>query len=212
MSTVEITTGVRLGAESAGLLMRADEFDALTDYDDSFNYELINGVLVVTPMASSSERSPNELLGNWLYEYGKLDPAGKCIVKTLFEEYIRMHGNRRRAGRVIWVARADYRPNPKTDIPTIVVEFVSAGKAAWQRDYVERRDEYLEAGVVEYWVVDRFRRVLAVYSQQTGQRSEQIVPENEVYRPALLPGFELPLAELLAAADWWSESDQPRTD
>jgi hypothetical protein len=41
-----------LGAESAGLLMRPDEFDAVEDYDDSFNYELIQRVLVVTPMAS----------------------------------------------------------------------------------------------------------------------------------------------------------------
>ena len=29
--------------------MSPDEFDAVTEYDDSVNYELIQGVLVVTP-------------------------------------------------------------------------------------------------------------------------------------------------------------------
>jgi Uma2 family endonuclease len=192
--------------------MTPAEFDAASDYDDSVNYELINWVLVVTPMSSSSERSPNELLGNWLFEYEKNHPAGSCLVKTLFEEYLRTNSNRRRADRVIWVATGSLRPNPKVDVPTIVVEFVSVGKAAWRRDNVEKRDEYLDAGVIEYWVIDRFRRVLTVYSRQSGQATEQVVPESGIYRSPLLPGFELRLAELLAAADWWSETGQPGLD
>jgi Uma2 family endonuclease len=209
MSTAEAPAEKRLSARSAGLSMTPAEFDAAIAYDDSVNYELINGVLVVSPVAPSSERSPNELLGNWLFEYEKNHPAGKCLVKTSFEEHLRTRSNRRRAGRVIWVEHGDKRPNPKTDTPTIVVEFVSAGKAAWHRDNVEKRDEYLDAGVAEYWVIDRFRRILTVYSQQADQPVEQIVPEISVYRSPLLPGFELRLAELLAAADWWSETDEP---
>src|SRR5439155_11362148 len=128
-------------------------------------------------------------------------PEGACLVDTLFEEYLQTRSNRRRADRVIWAAHAGIRPIPNTDVPTIVVEFVSTGKAAWRRDYIEKRDEYLEAGVLEYWVIDRFRRVLAVYSLQGGQPSEHIVRDDEVYQTALLPGFELPLGTLLAAAD-----------
>jgi Uma2 family endonuclease len=69
---------------------------------------------------------------------------------------------------VIWVARGERHPDPDVDIPTIVVEFVSPGKAAWRRDYIEKRDEYLETGVIEYWVIDRFSRQLAVYCLQAG--------------------------------------------
>jgi hypothetical protein len=46
--------------------------------------------------------------------------------------------------------------------------------------------------------------VLTVYAREAGRPAEQIVPEISVYRSPLLPGFELRLAELLAAADWWS--------
>ena len=209
---VSISTGMRIGAASAGVSMSADEFDAITDYDDSVNYELINGVLVVTPMSAYSERSPNDLLGHWLQKYKYEHSSGSRLIATVFEQYLHTQGNRRRADRVIWISRADNHPQPDIDVPTIVVEFVSPGKAAWRRDYVEKRDEYLEAGVVEYWVIDRFRRLLTVYSQKDGQPSEHVVPEAEIYRTELLPGFELPLAELLAAADKWNQTDQSRVD
>jgi Uma2 family endonuclease len=202
MSTAEtIQTVARLDAGSAGISMTPEEFDAVTDYDECFNYELINGVLVVTPMASRSERSPNELLGNWLYEYGRHHPSGKCLLETVFEEYLNTRDNRRRADRVIWIARPGAHPDPQVDIPTIVIEFVSPGKAAWRRDYVEKRDEYLEAGVIEYWIVDRFRRSLTAYTREPGRPGELTIPESDIYRTPLLPGFELPLGELLAAAD-----------
>ena len=192
--------------------MSPEEFDAIAESDDSVNYELINGVLVVTPMSSRSERSPNDLLGYWLQSYQYRHPEGSCLVDTLFEEYVRTRSNRRRADRVMWVAHSGIRPIPNTDIPTIVVEFVSPGKAAWRRDYVEKRDEYLEAGVIEYWVIDRFSRQLAVYSLQTGKPAERLIGESDTYRSPLLPGFELPLGELLAAADRWVQTDQPRLE
>jgi hypothetical protein len=38
--------------------------------------------------------------------------------------------------------------------------------------------------------------------------AERVVNEPGIYRPDLLPGFELPLSELLAAADKWSQTEQ----
>jgi hypothetical protein len=35
------------------------------------------------------------------------------------------------------------------------------------------------------------------------RKLEQVIQENEVFRPSLLPGFELPLAKLLTVADQW---------
>jgi Uma2 family endonuclease len=58
-------------------------------------------------------------------------------------------------------------------------------------------------GVREYWVIDRFERVMTVYFDDSGKPGERRIEENELYRSAILPGFELPLARLLAAADKW---------
>ena len=78
-----------------------------------------------------------------------------------------------------------------------------AGKRNWLRDYEEKRREYLALGVAEYWVIDRFRRTMTVYRNPPRVPAEQVVAENEVYRTDLLPGFELPLAQILAVADDW---------
>ena len=97
-------------------------------------------------------------------------------------------------------------PKVKRDLPTIAVEFVSKAKRDRRRDYVEKRDEYLALGIAEYWVIDRFRRILTVFQAAT---PELVVPEGETYRTPRLPGFELPIARLFAVAD---ELEQDESD
>jgi Uma2 family endonuclease len=70
----------------------------------------------------------------------------------------------------------------------------------------EKRLQYLDLGVKEYWIIDRFRRTITVYRREpatTGTDTVVTITESETYRTDLLPGFELPLARLLAIADWW---------
>lgn len=201
-ATVQIDTLV-LGPEHNGIRMSTDEFDAITEYDDGYNYELNHGVLVVNPIPLPEERGPNGELEYLLRFYREHHDQGSSLDGTLVEEYVRTGDSRRRADRVIW-AGLGRQPDPATDVPTIVVEFVSKGRRNWQRDYVEKRDEYLELGVKEYWVIDRFERRMTVFKKVAEQIVEAIVPEADVYRTNLLPGFELPLARLLAAADRWT--------
>ncbi|OYW11029.1 MAG: hypothetical protein B7Z55_19930, partial [Planctomycetales bacterium 12-60-4] len=113
---------------------------------------------------------------------------GNALDLTLFERYVYLpDGSRRKADRVIW-AGLGRRPNPKTDVPAIVVEFVLASKRDQHRDYVTKRREYLALGVKEYWVIDRFRGEMSVF-----RPGEQVlVKRGESYSPALLPGFILP--------------------
>jgi len=199
MRLSETESPVVLGPELNGTLMTPREFDAVEECDEEWVYELINGVLVVSPPPLESERGPNEMLGHWLLLYREYRREGKTLDGTLPEQYIRTRGNRRRADRVIW-AGFGRQPNPRKDKPTIVVEFVSAGRRSRRRDYEEKRKEYLAAGILEYWIVDRFRRIMTVYRRR---KPKQIIRENQFYRPELLPGFELSLAHLLAVADQW---------
>ncbi len=92
-------------------------------------------------------------------------------------------------------------PNVRRDVPTIAIEFVSVGRSNRTRDYEHKRDEYLAAGVEEYWVIDRFRRQMTVFRRDGQAFSQSIVAEGESYATPLLPGFELPLAKVLAEAD-----------
>ena len=59
------TRRLRLGPRSAGLLLTPAEYDRAR-LQKGWRYELINGVLVVSPTPSRQERGPNETLGHWL--------------------------------------------------------------------------------------------------------------------------------------------------
>jgi Uma2 family endonuclease len=185
--------------------MTPEEFDAITHFDDRYRYELVHGVLVVTPPPAAAERDSNEELGYLLRDYKKNHPQGPALDKTLSEHEIRPGDDRRRADRVIWAGLGRI-PDPVEDIPTIAVEFVSRSRRDWLRDYEEKRREYLAIGVAEYWIIDRFRRTMTVSRNPPRAPAEQVVAEGEVYGTELLPGFELPLARLLSLADEWRKT------
>ena len=192
-----------LHPDMAGALMTPEEFDAAEiDPDDECRYELVHGVLVVTPIPSEAEVDPNEELGYMLRQYRRSHPHGRTLNKTLPERHVRTLESRRKADRVIWAGLGRI-PDPRTDVPTIVVEFVSSGRRNRQRDYVEKRREYEAVGVREYWVIDRFRRTLTAYGRHLAPSGERVVAESGIYSTDLLPGFELPLARLFEAADDW---------
>ncbi len=203
MSTINTRTRLILGPELNGTLMTPREFDAVEECDERYVYELVNGVLVVSPPPLEDERDPNEELGFLLRLYREQHPRGAALDATLPEQTVRTRRSRRRADRVIW-AGLGRQPDPRNDVPTIVVEFVSAGKRNRQRDYNTKRREYLKLGVAEYWLIDRFQRIMTVYRSGVPERG---VGEDESYRTRLLPGFELPLARLLAAADRWQGAE-----
>jgi Uma2 family endonuclease len=204
MATVTEKRTRLFGPDSAGTRMTPREFDR-AEFVEGWRYELINGVLVVTPIPLESEADPNEELGHWLRSYRENHPQGAVLSATLQERTVRTAQNRRRADRVIWIGLGR-RPR-KGEIPNIIAEFVSAGKRDRKRDYEEKRDEYLEIGVDEYWVIDRFQRTLTVFRKQGGRVKKQVITAKQTYTTDLLPGFELPLGKLLAVADSWPESE-----
>ncbi len=200
----------RIGPDSAGRLMTTAEFDALR-YDDcveGYRYELINGVLVVSPAVSSAEVNPNDDLGYLLRTYQENHPRGSCLDLTLFERDVFLSKNRRRADRVIWTGLGRM-PDERRDTPSILVEFVSPGRRAAARDYEAKRDEYLGFGVKEYWVIDRFLRQLTVFRPGAEGPIATIVPEAQNYETPLLPGFMLPLSRLLRKADECAPARRP---
>jgi Uma2 family endonuclease len=200
MSTVPTEQEAVLGLDATGVLMTPEEFDAIEEYDENYRYELVHGVLVVTSFPAPAEAGANELLAHHLLSYRDLHPQGAILDDTLPQQYVRTRTGRRLADRLIWTGFGRL-PDVRRDPPRIAVEFVSAGRRNRQRDYVDKRQEYAEAGIAEYWIIDRFQRTLTVIRNTPAGPEEQVVSEHETYQTPLLPGFELPLARLLEAAD-----------
>ena len=143
-----------------------------------------------------------DVLGGLLYAYKWRHPNGAALDDTLPGRYVATSWGRRQADRVLWCGLGR-RPDTSADVPTIVVEVVSRRARDRRRDYDLKREEYREAGVQEYWIVDaRDRTLTAAFADGT----ERVVSAGGVYTTDRLPGFELPVDTLIAAAERWAGS------
>src|SRR5207248_1533985 len=153
---------------------------------------------------------PNEYLGHLLLGYWERSVPNSALDATLPGRYIRTKDSRRRADRLIWTGLGRM-PDWKKDLPSIAIEFVSRARRDRLRDYEEKQREYMELGIDEYWIIDRFRRIMTVFRTRPRGPQIRIVGEQEIYSTPLLPGFELPLARLLKIADRFDQPKQAPT-
>jgi len=173
--------------------MTLEEFrDA--DEEPGYGYELARGVLEVTEV-------PN-------------DPHGQIVsnLQGAFHLYQQAHPGRvlRIGGAAefrLWVPEMVSGRNPDVAIvlrgtpkdargrrpPSLVVEVVSPGAKARERDYRDKRQEYLVFGIREYWIVDpRLRQVTVLIRRDDPEGptwSERVFRGEEVIESVLLPGF-----------------------
>ena len=192
-----------LGLGLAGMLMTPEEFDAIDEADENYKYELIHGVLVVTPPPLEEERGPNERLGNLLYLYQTQNPQGSAVDDTLTEQHIPTPDSRRRADRVIWAGLGRAEP---TEGPTGDRRRVRLGREKELAPRLPRKTRRVpcrgHSRILDYRPLRPHHDCLQ--ARWPGRRH----PQNGRYQTPLLPGFELPLAALLTVADRWRVSKQ----
>lgn len=204
MATVQ--TIPRIGPEDTGRLISPEEFDLIEDYEEGWRYELIRGVLIVSPIPKKPSRGMAGKLIQRLENYAEDRGLSEEQLTVMFEEEIRIpNGNRRRCDVAVWVSLG--RKAVADDAPTITVEFVSKRKADIKRDYVDKRADYWTAGVQEYWIIDRYQRRMTALRRKGRRWEERVLEAGEVYRTPLLPGFRLDLNDLFARADAVAEED-----
>lgn len=81
----------------------------------------------------------------------------------------------------------------------LVVEIVSVGKEARQRDFETKRMEYASAGIPEYWIIDPENHAVHVLALHAGLYREQgVFKKGQTITSRLLPGFNLAVDELFA--------------
>jgi Uma2 family endonuclease len=84
----------------------------------------------------------------------------------------------------------------------LVVEVLSEGEANRRRDLVDKRHDYVRAGVSEYWIVDPEQRAIEVLTLDgAAYRNHGLFRETEAATSVLLPGFSVVVADVFAAAE-----------
>jgi Uma2 family endonuclease len=94
-------------------------------------------------------------------------------------------------------ARMDMVQNHVTGAPDLVMEVISAG--SWQRDRIQKKALYEQAGVAEYWIIDPDAQAIEVFALNKG--AYQLHSKATGKTPAkskLLAGFKTNFIELTA--------------
>jgi len=161
---------------------RFTSIEEYLEYDDGTDtrYELVDGVLVEMP----SESPLNLIIAMFLvaqflqlgipsYRLGiKQQIAVNSAEVTAREPDFIVHSET--SARVLLEQRyALLRYDAPA--PSLVVEVVSPGKPGtenYDRDYIEKRREYAERGVPEYWLIDPGRSVVIVLQLEANRYVE----------------------------------------
>lgn len=193
----------RIGPQDNGRRMTLEEFASI-EAQPGYLYELGRGTVIVTDIPNPKHFAQVMAAKRQLWGYDAAHPgkifgiAGGGECKILLDDLaserhpdIAVYSTAPLAEQDVWA----------TWIPEIVIEVISPGSE--HRDYVEKREEYLQFGIREYWIIDADKRQMLVLRRAGGRWSERIVRPGDVYRTRLLPGFQFDLNavfEAIAAA------------
>jgi Uma2 family endonuclease len=175
-----------------GLRLTAEEYFALPD--DGFKYELIDGVVVMSPSPTTKHQRVAGILFGELYAHIRKNRLGLL----LFETDVRLPP--RIAGRdlvyrpeIVFIAAARVpQIRERIDItPDLVVEIISPESRSL--DSEAKYADYERTGVGEYWLIDPLEERMSFFQLDQGRYREAAV-SGDSYASHAVPGFVIDLS------------------
>jgi Uma2 family endonuclease len=186
---------LRLGLADHGVKLTREEFGE-AQYEEPWRYERVGGKLVVMSPAGHDHQIPHNLFRDYLGAYKLAHPE---IVEFVFSEVwiCTTKSTDRIADIGVFLVGAKNKGTIPERAPDLAFEFVSGGGDDRKRDYVEKRAEYLRAGVKEYVIIDPFDSRCAILRRVPSRFAESELFPADTYTTPLLPGLKIPLKEIL---------------
>jgi Uma2 family endonuclease len=165
--------------------------------DDGYRYEVIDGVLYVSPPPLIRHQRISIRFVDLFLAFLKLHLLGEVLYAPVG---VRLPNQPVPFQPDIVFVRSErlhiIGENYIEGVPDLVVEILSPSN--WLYDRREKMRVYQEAGVPEYWIVDHRAETIEIYVLEqaiyelAGQYSR-----SEVAASRVLPGFKVPLEEIL---------------
>lgn len=158
--------------------------------------EFTDGSIEVLPMPTEHHQRILFLLARALFAH--LDPRGGIVVFSPLR--LRLPSGKFREPDVLVLLDRDdpRRADRYWHGADLVLEVVSPDKPA--RDLVQKRREYAEAGIPEYWIVNPLDSTIAVLALRDGRYIEHgVFRRDERATSALLPSFTVEVGEVFDA-------------
>jgi Uma2 family endonuclease len=177
--------------------MTVDEY-LPADLPEGYRYELVNGVVEMSPPPNPIHDTPLQRVTRLLHQYdfaypgtiAYMTPNAGVVVPdedTVREPEFALYRE--------WPGDVDSFEVCKEYVPFLVIEVVSRGQG--RRDYEDKRKDYLKAGVDEYWIIDPHKRRVTVLTRRGRAWRERTFSPEDTYSPKILPQFELPVRLVL---------------
>jgi Uma2 family endonuclease len=188
-----------IGPADHGKRMSLAEFEH-AEVQEGYLYELSRGVITVMDVPKRRHLLTVQEIRDQLTAYKLSSPQEIAVIAGGMDCKL-----------LVWDLESERHPDlsiyktppPKGDdlwsrwLPELVIEIVSL--SSQQRDYIEKREEYLAVGIKEYWIVDPERQEMLALRRSRGKWKETVVGRDEKYETPLLSGFVLDLKRVLAS-------------
>ena len=190
-----------VGPDDHGRQMTLEEFESSESVEGRL-YELSRGVVTVIDVPKRKHLAQINAIKRQIHAYDVAHPQQIHTIATGSECKILLKDlqSERHPDLAVYLSPppSDEDDFWSTWIPELVIEVVSPSSV--QRDYVEKREEYLQFGVQEYWIVDAEKGQMLVLQRSRGTRAERTVRPPEVYQTRLLAGVEFACDAVFKAA------------
>lgn len=191
----------KIGPRDHGRKMSLKAFE-FAEVEEGYVCELHRGYVVVSEVANYFHGMQIIAIRRPLWAYEAANPGaihaifGTMECKLLIPDL----DSERHPDIAVYLSR----PRGKKDrtlwrnwFPELTIEVVSEGSR--DRDYTDKREEYWEIGIKEYWIVDAKLEQILVLRRGKSDWIEKTLGPDSVIETRLLPGLKLPCGPILEA-------------
>jgi Uma2 family endonuclease len=203
-----VTMPLRIGPADHGRTITLDEFEE-ADFEEGYRYELARGVLEVSEVPGELHALIVWFILRAIADYDRDHPG--VIHRAGGGSEYRFRLPAMQSGRHPDVA-VTLRNTPRDwrgfRRASMAFEVVSKGAEARERDYVTKRAEYLAYGLLEYWIVDPWEKMVTVLVRDGDSWREQVYRDEQLALSLVLSGFTIRVSDIWAEI----EEDEVGTD
>ena len=179
-------------------------FEEYLSFDDETDklYELFNGELVELP----PESGENVGISNFLFlQFAAI--VGHLRVRGHGLE-LEVRGEPKNRYPDLTIIRAEHITQLQQrntirlsmEPPLLVIEVVSPGEESRKRDYTDKRSQYQDRGIPEYWLIDLSQQIITVLQLESNVYKEVgVFRRNDLIRASEFPILMLTAEQVLKA-------------
>ena len=166
---------------------------------DGFQYEIIEGVMKVTPAPFFRHQAILSEIHGLLYIFLKTKPVG---IVTIAPRDVKFSEKTTYQPDILFISKERLKISTEPFVdgpPDFIVEILSKGTISI--DIRKKFNDYEKYGVKEYWIVNPDDVYLSEFHHLIDGKYEQFEPENNVVKSKIIEGFEVDLTELEKSID-----------